>query len=514
MSIKTKIVVVLALLIVLPVAVLGHLSYNRARSVMVAEMTEDVVAAIENAGNIIIDRYVGEAERALELFAEDATSLMATKEGSPDIPRKLWRSYLALNPEKWWLYFATADGGIQSVPQWRIAQGYDPRTRPWYRSAVGAAGRVVWTDPYLDAVSDEPVIAVVKAVSGGGTASGVIGLETRLHEVSRLLQRIKLANSGYYLLLSPGGRVIAGGNGWKFGEDLSQEAWYRGVLEYPLGTFRKDRTGSDLLVSYLTIESTGWKLVGIIPGAVLEEEIAVIKHRTLLVAAAGMIVAVLVGIFAFGYLMKRIDWLTAYMESVEAGDLTIRTYGSGGDEFTRLNRSFSRMVARMADTVKTLERLSVTDGLTVLYNHKYTIEKLEQEMEKARRYERPLSIIMFDVDHFKIINDNYGHQEGDRVLIGVADLMKRSLRGSDIIGRYGGEEFLAVLPETSLELARAAAERIRADMESWPWELENLRVTLSGGVKEMGYETLSELIDDADKLLYMAKENGRNRIEA
>lgn len=159
-----------------------------------------------------------------------------------------------------------------------------------------------------------------------------------------------------------------------------------------------------------------------------------------------------------------------------------------------------------------LNRLVITDGLTGLFNHKYTIERLGVEIEKASRYKRNLVLLMMDIDHFKQVNDTYGHQLGDQVLTKVSETIRYNLRKVDIVGRYGGEEFLVILPEADLEKGVQAGEKIRGLIEGLTFDDPNLRVTISGGICAWNKEDVSDLIRTADEYLYMAKEMGRNQM--
>jgi len=156
------------------------------------------------------------------------------------------------------------------------------------------------------------------------------------------------------------------------------------------------------------------------------------------------------------------------------------------------------------------------DGLTGLYNHKYFMIMLQQELERAKRYRRRLSLLMIDVDLFKRYNDTYGHLEGDRVLTGLAVVFRHLSRQVDIVARYGGEEFVVLLPETDPAGARTMAERIRAYVE----ESQSLRpgVTISVGIGHFdGTESgmsCDGLIKRADEACYRAKSEGRNRVSA
>ncbi|NIQ03122.1 MAG: sensor domain-containing diguanylate cyclase, partial [Nitrospinaceae bacterium] len=161
------------------------------------------------------------------------------------------------------------------------------------------------------------------------------------------------------------------------------------------------------------------------------------------------------------------------------------------------------------------ERLSVTDGLTGLNNHQQMETLLRREVHRSRRYCSPLSLIILDIDHFKRINDTYGHQAGDEVLIAVASFLEEMCRENDIAARYGGEEFVLILPETPSSGAFQIAERLRQTISQrcFPHEKGDYSITLSGGISEFDAEKMtdhSDLIRVADQALYQAKESGRN----
>ena len=167
---------------------------------------------------------------------------------------------------------------------------------------------------------------------------------------------------------------------------------------------------------------------------------------------------------------------------------------------------------KLVESNRQLEELSLTDGLTALRNRRAFDEHLGATFRQARRYERPLSLAIVDVDHFKSVNDTRGHQAGDAVLRGMAEILGRVSRGADFVARIGGEEFAIVLPETGLFEALQFAEKIRAAVAT-----SDLDVTASVGVASIPHtqiETTDELLRAADEALYRAKQRGRNRVEA
>jgi len=167
-----------------------------------------------------------------------------------------------------------------------------------------------------------------------------------------------------------------------------------------------------------------------------------------------------------------------------------------------------------------MKNLAITDDLTGLHNFRYLRERLVEEVKRAQRYERPLALIMADIDYFKNYNDAFGHLEGNRVLKNLANILRVNVREVDIAGRYGGEEFIIILPEAGKEEAQEIAERIRLKVEKYKFINKNnhsdeKKLTLSLGVTSCFQEIISPqgLIYKVDQALYQAKRKGRNRVE-
>ncbi len=202
------------------------------------------------------------------------------------------------------------------------------------------------------------------------------------------------------------------------------------------------------------------------------------------------------------------------------------------DELGRLNLSYEQLVLALKESKEKsenfandlraansrLEDLAFRDGLTNLYNHRYFQEILEKELQRAQRYKNDLSLILFDIDFFKTINDNYGHPAGDQVLANLARQVEAAVRPSDIVARYGGEEFAVILPETKESGMKVFAERLRRCVLGITTIVDSreIKVTISSGAVHFNPDqreiTKQELIDTADRALYMSKENGKNRV--
>jgi diguanylate cyclase (GGDEF)-like protein len=180
-----------------------------------------------------------------------------------------------------------------------------------------------------------------------------------------------------------------------------------------------------------------------------------------------------------------------------------------------------RLLCKIHETQQKLVELATIDDLTQLYNRRYFFERFNQEMERAKRYQRPFSCIIMDIDHFKQVNDTYGHLTGDQVLMDIAKILKKNCRRSDLAGRYGGEELILLLPETDSPGAMIIAERIRDMIEQHQTvngRGESIQVTVSLGVASltgpelMTIDKYERIVQYADDALLQAKKDGRNRI--
>ncbi len=180
-------------------------------------------------------------------------------------------------------------------------------------------------------------------------------------------------------------------------------------------------------------------------------------------------------------------------------------------EVVRLS-TLARDIRRYKELEEALERLAFHDGLTGVTNRRHLEALLEEEAERCERHARVFSLVMYDLDHFKLVNDNHGHQTGDEILRAIARIVEERLRGSDVLGRWGGEEFMILLPETGLEGAAALAEDLRATVAATTFPGPG-RVTISLGVAQYRPgEPLRDLIKRVDEAVYRAKNQGRNRV--
>ena len=204
-----------------------------------------------------------------------------------------------------------------------------------------------------------------------------------------------------------------------------------------------------------------------------------------------------------------------------------RVLSIGADDYITKPFNYDLFIARLKTNIRNylsmreikvktemLEKISVTDSLTGLYNRRHIFDRLMQETEKAGRYKTAFSLLMLDIDHFKQINDSRGHQFGDLILKKIAEILRGNIRSMDVLGRYGGEEFMVILPEVPIRGAVTVAERIRADVQSMKIDDKPFNVTISIGAAVYNGEDVQQMVKKVDQLLYRAKERGRNRVES
>ena len=260
------------------------------------------------------------------------------------------------------------------------------------------------------------------------------------------------------------------------------------------------------------IPQTPWAVVSEVSSEAAFSDVRHFRNVALLVIF-GLLVVVAAGAYWLGHIIVRpLERLAEGAAEVSTGDLDVDLPDTGGGEVGALTTVFNHMVRRLREGREELQRLSVTDGLTGLTNHRSMMQRLKEETLRAERNKRPFSIIMADVDHFKAFNDTFGHPAGDEVLKRVAALLRESTRTIDCVARYGGEEFAIVLPETEGAGALEVAERMRKRVEAEPFAKR--AITLSIGIAEFPRDgrSLESLVAAADRALYRAKGGGRNRI--
>lgn len=252
-----------------------------------------------------------------------------------------------------------------------------------------------------------------------------------------------------------------------------------------------------------------------------QKKVAATRRAILLLIAAilllGLVLTLATGIVLARSVLNPVRALEQGVERFTAGQYSHRVAVADNHEFGHLAAAFNEMAEAIERNARELEELSLRDGLTGLSNRRAFGLRLSDETARARRYQGVYSFLMIDIDHFKAVNDKYGHQAGDDVLQAVAATVSEQIRAVDFAARYGGEEFAVLLPHTTGANGIVVAERIRRAIEALPLPITDgvtARVTVSIGVASFpdNAETGEKLVQAADNALYQAKEAGRNKV--
>ncbi len=235
------------------------------------------------------------------------------------------------------------------------------------------------------------------------------------------------------------------------------------------------------------------------------------------VGVLGLIIAIGSGLLLARFVLLPLRALEAGANRLRAGDLSHRVSCGMGTELGQLADAFNAMAEKLERSQAELKELATHDGLTGLYNHRTFHALLEDELARAKRFNRPVSLLMIDIDHFKRVNDTHGHLAGDAILKQLSDLLLRQARAIDRVCRYGGEEITAILPETENAAALNIAERLRATVEREQLDIGDGRivsVTVSIGLASWPAQAgdAETLVAAADTAMYAAKQAGRNRV--
>jgi diguanylate cyclase (GGDEF)-like protein len=273
----------------------------------------------------------------------------------------------------------------------------------------------------------------------------------------------------------------------------------------------KRADGRDVIGTLRRVPALRWAAVVEMPRAEAFRQAGGGGTGVLLIA---LLLAAGLAAYVGSLIVRPLQRLSGVAAKVAAGDTSVELPTGAGGEVGQLTQVFKNLVTRVREREGQgeLERLSVTDGLTGLYNRRHLMGTLANEVQRSRRLRRAFSVLLADVDHFKQYNDTHGHLGGDAVLVKIAEILRQTTRGVDSVARYGGEEFLVMLIEAPIATAAAVGERLRARVAAE--EFGGGRVTVSVGAAEYPThgETPEELIASADAAMYQAKNEGRDRV--
>jgi diguanylate cyclase (GGDEF)-like protein len=463
----------------------------------------------------------GQATREVELWRKDGAYNLKVFTGSYEVSENLDRTprparlanYLASLRERIPDYAVLAVIDLQgrviaASPHAAVAPPLPPE---WLAEIL--ADRTVVGEAYWDDQLKAPAVTLVVPVRSGARTIGALSATARLQTLHRTLRDLAPAGGGRVVLLAADSRVI-------LGPDATSPA----LMQVQLGTARGasvemsgiiDYTGVDgvpVVGSFRRVPSLPWTVVAELPETEAYRQLAELRNTSVVIVAALVIGVGLVAFMLGLLLVQPLDRLIAASKQVAGGDFEVDLPVLGGGEVGALTDVFNKMVVKLRDGRTALERLSVTDSLTNLFNRRRLMELLTTEVRRSQRLKHPFSVIMVDVDRFKQYNDDFGHLAGDDVLMRVAALLKESVREVDSVARYGGEEFVILMPEAAEEEAASLAKRLRKRVADEPFSHRGVTISLGVAQFPTHGETADAVIAAADAAMYDAKRAGRNRV--
>jgi diguanylate cyclase (GGDEF)-like protein len=475
------------------------------------------------------------------------------------------------NPSITSAYFNSWDSFSRFYPYIdNVYDAIEPNTRvddaPFYFEADAEHNpdrKPVWTSAYLDPAGNGWITSAIVPIYNGDFLEGVTGLDMTIQSFTRQIMSKELPWESGPFVLDDKGTVLAMSDAFKNilisdkdsntaqqeSSDASNERKHYNIFEVKdsfapnfaelfkgeqkSGEFVID--GKKFLATQQTINETGWRLMVLTP---LDNVYAPIYEQKQEYTDLGLLLVLLILNFYvvfFIYLLiaskelsnritRPINKISQYISRFNKSDHkeldSMHVNIKELDDLLDLNveiqiakDKYRGMNREMKHKNKQLERLAITDQLTQVYNRLKLDEVLGYELARAKRDKNPMSVTLLDIDKFKLVNDNFGHQVGDNVLIKVSKLLLSHIRKTDILGRWGGEEFLILFPNTSLENATKQADKLRLLVAETDFGLGQ-PITISLGVASCGDANCERIIvEHADQALYRAKHNGRNRVE-
>lgn len=490
--------------------------------------------------NYIIEGHFSE----LSNIVESLTQSYCVKNGSTlseDGQQELinyYQTVTSANNKTTHLYSAYANK-LLLIHNYTPPQGYDPTSRPWFIQAIKDAPNVSIGVPYQDAKYNLWLISTAKAFVDKNNRSGVIAIDTPLSIITDLLNK-KAARytTSKSFITDLKGRVIIHPEYSKINQPL------QGIVHQPImlnashGEMTYKENGVSKIAYYSRVNETGWLLFTDVNKSEIFTPIIyqVIRNVGLLGLVAVALALIYSSLFSQSLSSSMIRLKEHVHRITEGKEPTHATHtfpnneiGSIANEVLQLtqealyqrtlrleqaNREIDDINHTLELKNQALQNLAERDQLTNLFNRRKINETLHSEQERFIRYRTPFSIIMIDIDHFKYINDQFGHHAGDDVLKELTLRLSTNIRKTDILGRWGGEEFLLVCPETTLSQASILSEKIRRLVEQQAFSI-NQGITISAGTTEYCLEdSLTSVLSRVDNNLYQAKNAGRNQVIA
>lgn len=497
-SLKTKIKLNILLLLI-PFILLIFFYYQGVIRAADEKMKMESQKIVNNISDLYIEEYIYSIEQDFTYLFGDITinDFYNINEYSKLIRR--WETYRDINDNTWFVYFATKFDKLYVVPRWLPPTNYDMTERPWYINAYTNPYEITWTQPYREAVTEELVITASRVYRGDeGEIIGVGSVDLTLENLSHKLNKVNVGENSEIFILDKNGKIIAHPQYSRVWSDFDNELFNSKIANQSSGSFSLKE---DVYYAFKTIDKTKWKVVAKIPDKTLEEITKPMKSEIIYLVIFAVILFLVIQYIITNNIFFHFNNISYSLANLKRGNYNLDLKDKKSKEVEELYNNFSEVINK----INTLNQETIIDPLTNLYNRRYLSREIKDLQEKGTNY----SILMLDIDDFKLANDKYGHRFGDFVLKKLGYIIYSNVRNEDTAIRYGGEEFLVIFIGEDKEIIQKLSENIRRDIENTKWP-KDISITVSGGLAF--YDNKDDLIEFADELLYKSKTEGKNKV--
>jgi diguanylate cyclase (GGDEF)-like protein len=540
-SIKTKIIVFALLATIIPCISLGTLSYLQNRKFLQQKIANELRnAAAQTAGEF--DLWLKARFYDLKVFCgsyvvtENLQRMLGKDRDNIErlVAINRVKEYLQSVREKFTDYRELVLVSMIGDPLATSSFGAPAVNLPsqWFKQLQG--GGAIIGDPYWDPTLKTRVITLAEVIqSSDNRRLGILAAKIDVASIMAILKRKAAEGVDEIYLTDKKGRLIVSSTSFVgnppesiFATTLLSTATDLAQAPTEYSSFRDQ----SVLGLGTMIPSTGWALVAEMEKTGAYADIMQLRTITLMIVGTLLLAMGALAYFLGHTIVRPLKRLSDDAGKVASGDLNVDIPVHGNNEVSYLTQVFNHMVSSLRrgraeisqahealiEKNSELHQLSITDGLTNMFNRKHLMDLFDMEMSRARRYRISFSVLIADIDHFKKINDTYGHLAGDAVLRSIADTLRHVVRECDHVGRYGGEEFLIILPSSDATGAIKMAQRIREQISqvSFYNDGNEISITISVGVAQCndGEDSVAAILGRADSALYQAKASGRNQV--
>ncbi len=480
---RSRLVIVFTMLYITAFTVVSLVSYSVSKAFIIKDINVEVQEVL-NAYASEVDQWLKRMVSVINANAYLIENGIRDGAITPELLSNISRDAFFSD-----MYFGSVSGTFISGKGWEPPPGYDPRKRPWYISPV-KRGETVITYPYIDMETGSLSVSVSSPVyRKDGSLRGVLAADLLLKTISAKLENVRVRGKGFAAVIDNRGVSLVHPNKAMIGKNLTEDPEIGDAMKQIL-LLKQGRieygAREEKYVVFTRITTSDWYLGIVFKREEMLSSLKELSYRFNQIFAVSLVLVIAASV----YFARRLTLFTEVLEN----EVDVRT-------------------AELKEKIAEVEYLSLTDPLTGIANRRKIQAVLEEEIIRSDRMSQPLSVISIDLDHFKKINDTYGHETGDIVLKLVAEAITSGIRGIDHAGRMGGEEFIIICPDTPECGVVNLAEKLRL-------AVENLEVPGAGKITasfgcalRLPDESIDRLLSRADNALYRAKELGRNRVE-